>query len=77
MEQVDPRHVSALVALVQRIVDRSGDPEGFDAASWTASWLSHPVPALGGACPNAYMGTSEGRALVEALVMRMESGAYC
>lgn len=76
MGSADPRDVSALAALVQRVVDESGDPVGFDALAWTTRWLHRPVPALGGACPVEYMATPEGRALVETLLMRMQSGAY-
>lgn len=76
MGSIDPRDVSALAALVQRVVDESGDPVGFDALAWTTRWLHHPVPASGGACPAEYMATPEGRALVETLILRMQSGAY-
>lgn len=70
------RHVSALATLVQRIAVESGNPVGFDALNWTKRWLEQPVPALGGARPAEYMSTSKGRALVEALILRMQSGAY-
>jgi uncharacterized protein (DUF2384 family) len=75
MDSTDP-HVLALAALAQRLVDESGDPENFDALTWTMSWLHRPLPALGGARPADHMGTSQGRALVETLVARMQSGAY-
>ena len=73
---IDPLALSRLVALVQQIVNDSGDPVGFDAQAWTLDWLSHPCPALGNACPADYMHTEEDRALVETLVLRMQSGAY-
>jgi uncharacterized protein (DUF2384 family) len=76
MGSADPRDVSALAALVQRVVDDSGDPVGFNALAWTTRWLHRPVPALGGACPAEYMATPESRSLVETLIMRMQSGAY-
>ena len=76
MKMLDPRDVSALATLVQRVVDESGDPVGFDALAWTTRWLDRPAPALGGARPAELMATSEGRALVAALVLRMQSGAY-
>lgn len=76
MDPVDPQYVEALTAVVQRIVNESGDPVGFDARSWTVEWIHESVPALGGARPIDYMGTAEGRALVEALVLQMQSGAY-
>lgn len=76
MYMPDPRDVSALATLVQRVVNESGNPMDFDALAWTTNWLDRPLPALGGARPAEYMATSEGRALVETLVMRMQSGAY-
>lgn len=76
MDPVDARDVSALAALVQRIVNESGDPAGFDALVWTKRWLHRPAAALGGSCPAKYMTTPEGRALVESTIMRMQSGAY-
>lgn len=76
MNLPDPHHVLALATLVQRLVDESGNPLGFDALTWTKHWLDRPVPALGGARPAEYMATAEGRALVETLVLRMQSGAY-
>ncbi|MBK7531960.1 MbcA/ParS/Xre antitoxin family protein [Piscinibacter sp.] len=76
MNPPDPRDVAALAELVQKIVCESGDPTGFDALTWTTRWLQRPLPAFGGECPAAFMATSEGRALVATLVMRMQSGAY-
>jgi len=73
----DARDVAALATLVQRLVNESGNPEGFDALKWTTRWLNSPVPVLGGACPASYMRTPEGRAQIEALIARMQSGAYC
>lgn len=65
-----------LVGQVQVMVDRSGDPVGFDAAKWLAAWLERPLPALGGKCPAEYLDTSEGQQMVSALLFRMRSGAY-
>jgi uncharacterized protein (DUF2384 family) len=76
MRRTYPRDVSALAALVQRIVDESGDPVCFDAVAWTTRWLGRPLPALGGARPAEYMATPEGRAVIETLILRMQSGAY-
>ena len=64
----DARDVAALATLVQRLVNESGNPEGFDALKWTTRWLNSPV---------SYMRTPEGRAQIEALIARMQSGAYC
>ena len=77
MTSPDPRQLSALALLVERIVRESGNPVGFDALTWTKGWVERPLPALGGACPADYVSTPEGMALVESLVMRMQSGAYC
>lgn len=71
-----PDDVSTLATFVQRIVDESGDPSGFDALAWTRRWLAGPCPALGGARPVDHITTPEGRALVETLILRMQSGAY-
>jgi putative toxin-antitoxin system antitoxin component (TIGR02293 family) len=68
--------IARLVGQVQRIVEESGEPEGFDAARWTAAWLAQPNDALGGQSPGAFMDTADGRALVAGLVSQMQSGAY-
>jgi putative toxin-antitoxin system antitoxin component (TIGR02293 family) len=68
--------VSKLVGQVNEIVKRSGDTQGFDAASWLASWLQQSVPALGGARPLDFIDTLEGQAMVSQLLARMQSGAY-
>jgi putative toxin-antitoxin system antitoxin component (TIGR02293 family) len=67
---------SKLVGQVQRMVEQSGDPTGFDAARWLGEWLDRPLPALAGKCPAEYMDTSEGQQMVSALLMRIQSGAY-
>lgn len=76
MNAVDPRHVDSLAAIVRRIVNESGNPVGFDACAWTTEWIHEAVPALGGGRPIDFMVTAEGRALVETLVLQMQSGAY-
>ncbi|MBY4899045.1 antitoxin Xre/MbcA/ParS toxin-binding domain-containing protein [Cupriavidus sp. AU9028] len=68
--------LARLVGLVEQVVAESGDPTGFDAATWTASWLQTPHPALGGRKPADYMDTADGRELVASLVRQMQSGAY-
>lgn len=57
MNDLDPSYVNSLAALVQRLVDESGDPVGFDARAWTVAWLHEPMPALGGARPLDYIAT--------------------
>jgi len=70
------RAIGRLVQRVQTIVEESGNPVGFDAAKWTAAFLSRPMPALGGKAPNEFLGTQEGQALIENLILRMQTGAY-
>lgn len=66
----------AMIDQVQRMVDESGDPTGFDAADWLSRWLSEPVPALGGSKPLEWMDTMEGQRVVRAIIARMQTGAY-
>lgn len=68
--------IARLVGQVQKIVSESGEPEGFDAATWTANWLEEPNAALGGRAPGEFMDTADGRSLVAGLVAQMQSGAY-
>jgi len=71
-----------LIDTVQTMVAQSGDAAsaagqgGFDAAHWLAQWLTHPLPALGGATPASYMDTFEGQRLVGNLLVTMQTGAY-
>ena len=68
--------IARLVGQVGKIVAESGEPDGFDAARWTAAWLEEPNAALGGKAPGEFMDTADGRALVAGLVAQMQSGAY-
>lgn len=68
--------VMDMIAQVERMVTRSGEPEGFDAALWLAGWLDAPCPALGGQRPSDYLDTNEGIQVVRGVLARMESGAY-
>jgi putative toxin-antitoxin system antitoxin component (TIGR02293 family) len=68
--------MARLVGQVQAMVEESGDPEGFDAATWVAQWLEEPLPALGGRRPAELMDTPEGQSLVSNLVARLQTGAY-
>lgn len=65
-----------LIEQVQCMVERSGDPSGFDAAAWLAKWLERANPALAGKCPADYLDTNEGIGIVRRLLAQMESGAY-
>ena len=70
------RAIGRLTSRVQTIVEESGNLEGFDAARWTAAFLLRPMRALGGKTPSEFMDTEEGQALIENLLLRMQSGAY-
>jgi len=65
-----------LLGQLQTMVRESGNPEGFDASAWLSSWMSAPVPALGGARPLDLMDTMTGQALVSQVLAQMQSGAY-
>ncbi len=65
-----------LIGQVQAMVETSGRPEGFDAASWLGRWLERPIPALGGLAPWTLMDTAVGRQLVAQLLQQIESGTY-
>jgi putative toxin-antitoxin system antitoxin component (TIGR02293 family) len=67
---------SKLVGQLVAIVQESGDPEGFDAATWMSNWLNSSVPALGGIRPINLMDTMEGQALVSTTLAQLQSGAY-
>lgn len=68
--------VARLVGQVATMVAESGDPTGFNAATWTAHWLQEPHPALGGRPPGELLDTFEGRTLISGLLSQMQSGAY-
>ena len=65
-----------LFGQLQTMVQESGNPNGFDASAWLSTWMSAPVPALGGARPLDLMGTMTGQALVSQVLSQMQSGAY-
>ena len=68
--------LASLIGQVQTMVDRSGNPEAFDAAKWVAGWMERPLPALGGMRPAEYLDTIAGQNLISDLLSMMESGAY-
>lgn len=68
--------IAVLVALVQLIVEQSGNPRDFDAQSWLNRWLQSPVPALGSRPPIELLGTPDGVALISLTIARMQSGAF-
>ena len=67
--------MARLVGQVQEMVTESGDPAGFDAASWVARWLQSPLPAFGGKRPAEFMDTADGQSLVSAMVRRYQESA--
>jgi putative toxin-antitoxin system antitoxin component (TIGR02293 family) len=68
--------MARLVGQVQAMVEESGSPDDFDAATWVAQWLDKPLPAIGGRRPAELMDTPEGQRLVSDLVARLQTGAY-
>ncbi|HXT78183.1 MAG TPA: antitoxin Xre/MbcA/ParS toxin-binding domain-containing protein [Acetobacteraceae bacterium] len=68
--------VGRLLGQLQTMVRESGNLEGFDASAWLSTWMSAPVPALGGARPLDLMDTMTGQALVSQMLAQMQSGAY-
>ncbi|MEE7493088.1 antitoxin Xre/MbcA/ParS toxin-binding domain-containing protein [Methylobacterium oryzae] len=67
--------LAKLLGQIEAMVEESGDPEGFDAASWLSRWLREPLPALGDA-PMNFLDTMEGQTLVAQALAQMQSGAY-
>lgn len=68
--------MAKLVGQVETIVSESGNPDGFDAAKWVASWLEKPSPALGGEKPSAYLDTVSGQEMISDLLAKIQTGAY-
>ncbi|WP_266170166.1 antitoxin Xre/MbcA/ParS toxin-binding domain-containing protein [Dyella subtropica] len=65
-----------LIAVVQRMVEESGDPVNFDAEHWVRAWLDTPLPALGNHLPISYLDSDGGLELLESLLIRTQSGAF-
>ena len=68
--------MAKLVGQVESIIAESGNPDGFDAAKWVASWLGKPSPALGGEKPSAYLDTVSGQEMISDLLAKIQTGAY-
>jgi putative toxin-antitoxin system antitoxin component (TIGR02293 family) len=68
--------VARLIGQADSLVQESGDPTGFDAPQWTAAWLQHPHPALGGRTPGELLDTADGRNLVSQLLAQQQAGTY-
>ncbi|EMD9440479.1 DUF2384 domain-containing protein [Burkholderia cepacia] len=75
-ERVPYESWNRLVGLVQRMVDESGVPEGFEARKWLCTWLHEEVPSLGWKTPVLYLDTADGEDLVIRTLLSMQSGAY-
>jgi hypothetical protein len=73
----DEIELTCLHELVRRLVQESGNPEGFDVSAWLNAWVREPHPALGNIAPLELLRTSGGYERVRALFMRMQSGAFC
>jgi putative toxin-antitoxin system antitoxin component (TIGR02293 family) len=68
--------IARLVGQADAMVQESGAPERFDAATWIASWLQRPQPALGGRAPSELLDTADGRNIVADLLAQQQSGVY-
>ena len=67
--------IARLIGHVEAIVQRSGEPAGFNAARWVGEWLQTPHPALG-ARPDRFLSSGADRQVLHDLIGRIESGAY-
>jgi putative toxin-antitoxin system antitoxin component (TIGR02293 family) len=68
--------LARLIWQIEVMVVESGEPEGFNPATWLAGWLEEPLPALGGRKPAEFMDTAEGQALLSQLLANAQSSAY-
>lgn len=69
-------YFTELSALVQKMVNESGNPHEFDASTWLKCWMSTPLPALGGETPEGHCNRPGGYARVRQLLLAAQSGAY-
>lgn len=68
--------IESLIGQVDIMVAESGDPTGFSAAQWVASWISTPNPVMGGVAPSTFMDTIEGQHLVAGILAMAQTSAY-
>ena len=68
--------IATLSELVQRMVDESGTPVGFDALSWLDQWLLELAPAIGHRRPLDVLSEPGGLDLVHSYLLRAQSGAF-
>ncbi|ARK45904.1 hypothetical protein BOC35_05810 [Burkholderia pseudomallei] len=76
VEYVSEEVWNRLVNLVQKMVNESGDPEGFDTRKWLCTWLHEEVPSLGWTKPVTYLDTADGEELVALTLLSMQTSAY-
>ena len=69
-------YIAILTKVVQRMVNESGDPVGFDARTWLLQWLLELNPALGRRRPLDVLSEPEGLNQVRGLLLCAQSGAY-
>lgn len=75
-QSIPPGVVEMLAVQVQRMVEESGNPDGFDVRPWLLNWLHSPTQALGGRCPADYLHTPEGVDLIARFLASAQTGAY-
>ena len=68
--------IATLTALIERMVDESGEPVDFEARAWLDQWLLELVPALGHRRPLDVLSEPGGLDLVCSYLQRAQSGAY-
>lgn len=68
--------IVSLSALVQRMVEESGDPIGFDSQAWLQDWLVSPVPALGNRRPLDFLNEPGGVEVVRSILLRAQDCGY-
>lgn len=64
-----------LISITRRIISESGNPMGFDAASWVDKWLDELVPALG-TTPREYILAGHDCEVLVNLLRQMQSGSF-
>ncbi len=68
--------ITELTALVQCMVDESGEPTGFDARSWLDHWLTGVVPALGHRRPLDVLNEPGGMEVLRSLLLQAQYSAF-
>ncbi|WP_081074802.1 antitoxin Xre/MbcA/ParS toxin-binding domain-containing protein [Burkholderia cepacia] len=76
LSSISPAIAEMLATQVRRMVEESGNPEGFDVRSWLRDWLFSSVPALNGRRPVDYLDTPENIDLISRMLASAQTGAY-